>query len=133
MLSASMGHISGNFLAGKGFNSFNVLCWAVIVSIPIQLPGVLIDWSINPITTMPTGPAIFGFLYASLFSIIIGNFMLNHGFYKIGLVRGSQLQLIQPIVTMILSIVVLHKAVSPITWVAALAILASVAWSQRLK
>lgn len=133
MLVASLGHISGNYLAGKGFNSFQVLCWAVILSIPIQLPGVLIDLSINPITTVPTLGAIFGFLFASLFSILIGNFMLNHGFHKIGLVRGAQLQLIQPIVTMILSIVVLHQAVSPITWIAAAAILASVAWSQRLK
>lgn len=133
MLVASMGHISGNYLAGKGFNSFHVLCWAVIISIPIQFPGVLIDWAINPITQAPTLAAIAGFLFASLFSILFGNFMLNHGFHKIGLVHGAQLQLIQPIVTMILSIVVLHQAVSPITWIAAAAILASVAWSQRLK
>lgn len=133
MLVASLGHISGNYLAGKGFNSFQVLCWAVILSIPIQLPGILINWSINPITTIPTLSAIFGFLFASLFSILIGNYMLNHGFHKIGLVRGAQLQLIQPIVTMILSIVVLHKTVSPITWIVAVVILASVAWSQRLK
>lgn len=132
MLFASMGHITGNKLAGK-FNSFHVLCWAVIVSIPIQLPGAIINWAVHPITQAPTVGAIIGFLYASLFSIIFGNFLLNHGFYKIGLVRGSQLQLIQPIVTMILSIVVLNKAVSPITWIAAAAILASVAWTQRLK
>lgn len=132
MLLASIGHISGNRLAGK-FNSFHVLCWAVMISIPIQLPGVLIDLSVNPITEWPTASAWVGFLYASLFSIIIGNYMMNHGLFKIGLVRGSQLQLIQPVVTMILSIVVLHRAVSPLTWIAAAVILASVAWSQRLK
>lgn len=133
MLLASMGHVSGNYLAGKGFNSFHVLCWAVIISIPIQLPGALINWSFNPINTAPSAAAVGGFLFASLFSILIGNYLLNHGFHKIGLVRGAQLQLIQPIVTMILSILVLHQAVSPITWLAAAAILASVAWSQRLK
>ncbi len=132
MLLASMGHISGNYLAGKGFNSFQVLCWAVIISIPIQLPGAVINWSINPITTTPTAAAIIGFLFVSLFSILIGNYMLNHGFHKIGLVRGAQLQLIQPIVTMILSIVILSQPVSPITWIAAAGILASVAWTQRI-
>jgi len=132
MLSGSIGHISGNKLAGK-FNSFHVLCWAVMISIPIQLPGVLIDLSVNPITEWPTASAWVGFLYASLFSIIIGNFMMNHGLYKIGLVRGAQLQLIQPIVTMILAIVVLHQGVSALTWATAAVILASVAWSQRLK
>jgi drug/metabolite transporter (DMT)-like permease len=34
---------------------------------------------------------------------------------------------------MILSIVILREAVGPITWAAAAVILASVAWSQRLK
>jgi drug/metabolite transporter (DMT)-like permease len=104
-----------------------------MISIPIQLPGVLIDLSVNPITEWPTVTAWVGFLYASLFSIIIGNFMMNHGLYKIGLVRGAQLQLIQPIVTMILAIVVLHQGVSALTWATAAVILASVAWSQRLK
>ena len=132
MVLASLGHLTGNYLAGK-YKSFHVLCWAVIISIPIQLPGAIINWTINPITTMPTASAVFGFLYVSLFSIIIGNYMLNHGFYLIGLVKGSQLQLIQPIVTMILAIVVLHQTVAPITWIAAFAILASVAWSQRLR
>ncbi|MEY4981313.1 MAG: hypothetical protein RL174_651 [Actinomycetota bacterium] len=132
MLAGSIGHISGNRLAAK-FNSFHVLCWAVMISIPIQLPGVLIDLSVNPITELPSAASWAGFLYASLFSIIIGNFMMNHGLFKIGLVRGSQLQLIQPVVTMILSILVLHQAVSSVTWLAATVILASVAWSQRLK
>lgn len=133
MMLASVGHISGNYLAAKKYNSFHVLCWAVIISIPIHLPGTLINWAINPITQMPSLASIFGFLYASLFSIIIGNYLLNQGFYLIGLVKGSPLQLIQPIVTMGLSIFVLHQAVAPITWIAAFAILASVAWSQRLR
>jgi drug/metabolite transporter (DMT)-like permease len=133
MLGGSIGHITGNHLARNNFNSFHVLCWAVIISIPIQLPGVVIDLILNPITIMPTAGAISGLLFASLFSIIIGNFMLNFGFHKIGLVRGSQLALVQPIVTMILSIVVLQQPVLPVTWVAAVVILASVAWSQRLK
>jgi drug/metabolite transporter (DMT)-like permease len=51
----------------------------------------------------------------------------------IGLAKGAQLQLLKPIVTMILSIVILHVAVSPITWVVALVILVSVVWSQRFR
>ncbi len=132
MISGSIGHISGNRLAGK-FNSAHVLCWAVLISVPIQVPATLIDLSVNPITEWPTASAWAGLLYASLFSIIIGNIMMNKGLYVIGLVRGSQLQLIQPVVTMILSIVILREAVGPITWAAAAVILASVAWSQRLK
>lgn len=132
VLFASMGHISGATLVAK-YSSFSVLSWAVLISIPVQLPIAITNWAINPITEAPTPAAWFGFLYSSLFSILIGNFLLNQGLHTIGLVKASQLQLIQPVVTMVLSIVVLHVGVSPITWLAAGVILASVAWSQRYK
>ncbi|WP_296647143.1 EamA family transporter [Rhodoluna sp.] len=131
-LAASIGHISGSALVAK-YSAFSVLSWAVLISIPVQLPIALVNWSINPITEAPTASAWFGYLYASLFSILIGNFLLNQGLHTIGLVKASQLQLIQPVVTMVLSILVLHHAVSPITWIAAAVILTSVAWSQRYK
>lgn len=132
ILCASMGHISGSALVAK-YSSFTVLSWAVMISIPVQLPIAVANWAINPFTHWPSVPAVIGYLYVSWFSLSIGNFMLNQGLHIIGLFKGPQLQLLQPIVTMIASIVVLHQPVSPITWMAALAILASVAWSQRLK
>lgn len=132
VLLASMGHISGSTLVAK-YSSFTVLSWAVIISIPIQLPIAVVNWSINPITEWPTWTAILGFLYVSWFSLSIGNFMLNQGLHIIGLVKGAQLQLLQPIVTMVLSILILQQPVSPITWLAAFGILTSVAWSQRYR
>lgn len=132
VLLASMGHISGSTLVAK-YSSFTVLSWAVIISIPIQLPIAVVNWSINPITEWPTWTAILGFLYVSWFSLSIGNFMLNQGLHIIGLVKGAQLQLLQPIVTMVLAILILQQSVSPITWLAAFGILTSVAWSQRYK
>lgn len=132
VLFASMGHISGSMLIAK-FPAFVVLNWAVMISIPLQLPIAVANWMINPITQVPTFESWFGYLYVSLFSLAIGNFMLNKGLFIIGLVKGPQLQLIQPVVTMLLSIWVLHVAVSPITWFAALAILISVAWSQKYR
>lgn len=132
VLFASMGHISGSTLVAK-YSSFTVLSWAVIISIPVQLPIAVANWVANPITEWPTWSALFGFLYVSSFSLAIGNFMLNKGLFVIGLAKGAQLQLLKPIVTMILSIVILKVAVSPITWVVALVILVSVAWSQRFR
>lgn len=132
VLFASMGHISGSTLVAK-YSSFTVLSWAVIISIPVQLPIAIVNWTINPITEMPAWSAILGYLYVSWFSLSIGNFMLNQGLHVIGLVKGAQLQLLQPIVTMVLAILVLHQQVSPITWIAAFGILTSVAWSQRYR
>ena len=132
VLFASMGHISGSTLVAK-YSSFAVLSWAVILSIPVQLPIAIVNWSLHPITTWPSWPSILGFLFVSWFSLSIGNFMLNQGLHIIGLVKGAQLQLLQPIVTMVASIVILHNVVSPITWGAAALILTSVAWSQRFR
>jgi drug/metabolite transporter (DMT)-like permease len=132
MFAGAGGHIAGNKLAGR-YNSFQVLCWAVIVSTPIQLPIALINISINPITEMPTAASIGGYIYASLFSVLIGNFLLNLGNYKIGLIKGAQLSLINPIVTLILSVVILHQSVNGSTWLAAAVIIGAVAWSQRIR
>ena len=132
VLFASMGHISGSTLIAK-YPAFVVLNWAVMISIPLQLPIAIVNWTLNPITQMPSAQSWFGYLYVSLFSLAIGNFMLNKGLFIIGLIKGPQLQLIQPVVTMVLSIWVLHVAVSPLTWIAALAILISVAWSQKYR
>lgn len=132
VLFASMGHISGAKLTAK-YSPFTVLNWAVMISIPVQLPIALTNWAINPITEWPTISAWAGFLFVSWFSLAIGNFMLNQGLHIIGLVKGPQLQLIQPVVTMILAIVILHQTVAPVTWLAAAVILLSVAISQRFK
>lgn len=132
MFAGATGHIAGNKLAAR-YNSFHVLCWAVIISIPIQLPIALVNWSINPIDEMPSAISIGGYLYASLFSVLLGNFLLNLGNYKIGLIRGSQLSLINPVVTLILAVLILGQSVPWFTWLAAAVIIASVAWSQRIK
>lgn len=132
MFAGATGHISGNKLAAR-YNSFQVLCWAVIISAPIQLPIALINLSLNPVDEMPSAASIGGYLYASLFSVLIGNFLMNLGYFKIGLIKGSQLSLLNPIVTLILAWLVLNQAVTWGTWLAAGVIIGAVAWSQRIK
>lgn len=132
VLLASMGHISGSTLISK-YKPFVILNWAVLISIPIQLPIAAIDLINHPISRWPSMESWAGYLFVSLYSLAIGNFMLNKGLYVIGLAKGAQLQLLQPVVTMVLAIIILHQDVSLITWCAAAAILASVFWSQRYR
>ena len=132
VLFASLGHISGATLAAK-YNPFYVISWAVLFSIPVNLTATVIDLIANPITQWPTVGAWGGFLFASLFSVLLGNFFWYDALKTIGLVKASQLALLQPPVTMIFAIVILGQKVTAITWITAAAILASVAWSQRVK
>jgi drug/metabolite transporter (DMT)-like permease len=132
VLFASLGHISGTTLAAK-YNPFYVISWAIIISIPVNLTATVIDLVANPITEWPAASAWGGFLFASLFSVLIGNYFWHDAMHTIGLVKASQLALLQPPVTMIFAIVILGQNVTAITWITAAAILASVAWSQRVK
>jgi drug/metabolite transporter (DMT)-like permease len=132
VLFASLGHISGATLAAK-YNPFYVISWAILFSIPVNLTATVIDLVANPITEWPTAGAWAGFLFASLFSILIGHYFWYSSLHTIGLVKASQLALLQPPVTMIFAIIILGQNVTAIAWITAAAIIASVAWSQRVK
>ncbi|MEN9752699.1 MAG: hypothetical protein RL670_390, partial [Actinomycetota bacterium] len=81
----------------------------------------------------PAASAWFGYLWVSLFSIFIGHYFWNSAMHAVGIIKISQLQLAQPLITMVLSVLILREAVSPITLAAALAIIACVAWTQRIR
>jgi drug/metabolite transporter (DMT)-like permease len=133
MLLSANANIAGATLVKRGFNAFYVIMWAIVISIPVLLPITVFDLIAHPITTMPTTPAWIGFLWASLFSIFMGHYFWNSALATIGVVKASQLQLIQPIFTMFFALWILGEPISPLTLIAAAVIIGSVAISQRLK
>jgi drug/metabolite transporter (DMT)-like permease len=52
---------------------------------------------------------------------------------RIGMVKTSQLQLAQPIVTLLVSMWLFGEQVAPSTWVFALLIMGAVAWTQSIR
>lgn len=133
MLLSSNANIAGATLVKRGFNAFFVIMWAIVLSIPVLLPITIIDLIAHPITKVPTLPAMLGLAWVSLFSIFIGHFFWNSALATIGVVKASQLQLVQPIFTMFFAVWVLAEPISPLTLIAAVVIIGSVAISQRLK
>ena len=133
MLLSSNANIAGATLVKRGFNAFYVIMWAIIISIPVLLPVTIFDLIAHPITAAPPAAAWIGFLWASLFSIFLGHYFWNSALATIGVVKASQLQLIQPIFTMFFALWILGEPISPLTGIAAVVIIGSVAVSQRLK
>lgn len=133
MFLSSNANIAGATLVKKGYNAFHIIMWAIVISIPVLLPITVIDLVAHPITEMPTLPAILGFAWVSLFSIFLGHYFWNSTLASIGVVKASQLQLIQPIFTMLFALWILSEPISPLTLLAAAVIIGSVAISQRLK
>lgn len=133
MLLSANANIAGATLVKRGFNAFFVIMWAIVISIPVLLPITIVDLIAHPIVAAPSIPALAGFLWASLFSIFLGHYFWNSALATIGVVKASQLQLIQPIFTMVFALWVLAEPISPLTLIAAAVIIGSVAISQRLK
>lgn len=133
MLLSSNANIAGATLVKRGFNAFYVIMWAIVISIPVLLPVTIFDLIAHPITATPPVAAWIGFLWASLFSIFLGHYFWNSALATIGVVKASQLQLIQPIFTMFFALWILGEPISPLTGIAAVVIIGSVAVSQRLK
>jgi drug/metabolite transporter (DMT)-like permease len=129
---SSWGHVTGATLAAK-HKSFQVISWGIVVAIPLNVPIALWDlFVVNPMTQWPTVSAWFGYLYVSFFSMFLGFFLWYAGMDRVGVAKTSQLQLAQPIFTLLWAIIFLAESVGPDTWVAAAAIVAAVGWTQRV-
>jgi drug/metabolite transporter (DMT)-like permease len=126
----AVGNSSAGALTAK-YKAFYVISWAIVISIPVMLPLTIIELILNPITVMPSADAWFGFLFVSLYSIFLGHYFWANALNTIGIAKASQLQLAQPIVTMVLAIFILRETVSAFTWFTAIAILICVGWTQR--
>lgn len=126
------GQVTGGTLTGK-HHSIQILAWAILLGTPINALITGVDLWINPITEWPTLSAWFGFLYVALVSMFLVFFVWYAAMDRIGMVKTSQLQLAQPIVTLILSIWLFGEQVAPSTWVFALLIMGAVAWTQSIR
>ncbi len=118
MGAASLGYAEGAVLS-RQFGSWQVICFALILSVPVLLPIVLQHLPTN-FAAVPTN-AMLAFLYVSVFSMFLGFFAWYRGLALGGIARVGQIQLIQPFLTILASVVLLgeHLTVETIGFAAA--------------
>jgi drug/metabolite transporter (DMT)-like permease len=128
LLLAAVGYTEGGRLA-REMPAWQVVCWALVLCAPITVPvtGVLLA------TTDPhwTGEAMAGLVYLSLFSTFLGFFAWYRGMALAGIARASQVQLAQPLLTLLWSALFLGEDLDVTTGVAAVGVLVCVTWTQR--
>jgi drug/metabolite transporter (DMT)-like permease len=126
--SAALGYAEGAVLARK-FGSWQVICWALMLSVPVLLPIV---WQHLPanFSSISTN-AVLAFLYVSVFSMFLGFFAWYRGLALGGIARIGQLQLIQPFMTIFASAILLGEHLSIETLGFAAAVIACVALGKR--
>jgi drug/metabolite transporter (DMT)-like permease len=115
---AALGYAEGAILS-RTFGSWQVICWALILSVPVLLPIVLQHLPAN-FSAVSTN-AILAFFYVSIFSMFLGFFAWYRGLALGGIARVGQIQLIQPFLTILASVILLgeHLTIETIGFAAA--------------
>jgi drug/metabolite transporter (DMT)-like permease len=123
---ASAGYVSGSRLSA-GLTAEQVICWVLVISLPLTVPLAVLT---RPIT--PVAPSAWvGFAYVSLFSMWIGFFAWYRGLALGGTLRVSQVQVLQPFLSMLFAVPLLGEALDAMTLVFAAAVLAVVWLGKR--
>jgi len=123
----AMGYVAGARVSAE-LPAQAVICWVLVGSLPFTLPAALWFWPTQPASTAAWG----GFLYVSVFSMWLGFFAWYRGLALGGVVRVSQVQLVQPFLALLFAVSVLGEKLEPVTVVFALAVLAVVLLGRRV-
>ena len=121
VLSAAMGYVAGARLA-TDLRAEQVICWVLVMSLPLTLPVMLATWPAQPVRASAWG----GFAYVTLFSMWLGFFAWYRGLALGGAVRVSQVQLVQPFLALLFAVPVLGESLEATTVLFSLAVIAVV-------
>ena len=123
MLSASFGYIGGARLT-PSLGAQRVICWVLVLSLPVTIAVAWINLPMNVALIRITSWLAFG--YVAVFSMWIGFFAWYRGLALGGAVRVSQVQLVQPFLSLFMAVPILGEKLDAMTLVFALAVIATV-------
>ncbi len=127
MLCAAVGYGYGARLSQQ-MPAEHVSCWALVIALPLTLPLAIASWPAGPITPAAWG----GFAYLGVFSMWIGFFAWYRGLALGGTVRVSQVQLVQPFLSMLFAVPLLGERLDAVTVGFGVAVIATVFVGKRM-
>jgi drug/metabolite transporter (DMT)-like permease len=108
-LSASMGYAAGGQLSRK-LGGWQVICWALVVALPISLPITL--YLARNITGHESWIGWGCFAYMSFMSQLLGFFAWNKGLAIGGVAKVGQVQLLQSFMSLVAAAAFLGETIS---------------------
>jgi drug/metabolite transporter (DMT)-like permease len=127
MVFAAYGYAKGAQVTAR-LGAERVICWALVISLPITLPVALMLWPDKAIANS----AWMGFAYIAVFSMWLGFFAWYRALALGGTVRISQIQLIQPFLSMAFSVPLLGERLDLMTLGFAVAVIVTVFIGKKL-
>ncbi len=128
MTTGALGYIGGARLT-PSLGAEQVICWVLACALPLTLP---VTWWFAPAVPSAIGTMSWvGFAYVALFSMWIGFFAWYRAL-ALGAVRVSQIQLIQPFLSLLFAVPLLGEHLDLTTVGFALAVIATVFLGKRM-
>ncbi|MDH5572445.1 MAG: DMT family transporter [Gammaproteobacteria bacterium] len=125
----AIGYAEGGRLA-RELGGVEVISWALVLSIPLSIVPVIHAWSIDALQA--PWQAWGGFFYVSIISQWFAFMFWYRGLALGGVVRVSQVQLLQPFLTLLVAAILLDETITLLMMLFAMAVVMTVALGRRM-
>ena len=132
VVAAAIGYAEGAILS-KVMPGWQVVSWCVVLTLPLTMPYFLISLWLGRETHSITSLSLLAFLFTAFGSMYFGFFAWYRGLSELGVARGSQVQLVQSLLTLLWSALLLGEIVTGKTLVAASVVVVCVAITQKVR
>ena len=129
VIAAAVGYAEGAIL-GRSMPGWQVVSWCVVAFLPISLPVALVSYYLGIDSHVVTPITVGAFLFTALGSMYFGFFAWYRGLAELGIAKGSQVQLLQALLTLAWSALLLGERLSWQTVAAAVVVVTCVAATQ---
>ena len=130
VIASAIGYITGSRVSSgpQALTAEQTISWVIVLALPVTLPVLVMQWPAAPVQASAWG----GFAYVSVFSMWMGFFAWYRGMDWGGALRVSLVQLLQPFVSILLSVPLLGERLRPATLGFSLAVMACVYLGRRM-
>ncbi|WKD60478.1 EamA-like transporter family protein [Corynebacterium ciconiae DSM 44920] len=130
VVACGLGYAYGGFLS-KTMPGWQVIAWGNVVALPVNL--IVTGFALGHEPVHLTAMGLLGLAYVAGVSQFLGFVVWYSGMAKMGVARASQIQLAQPLLTVVWSILFMGEVLDPIIFSAAVIVIVCIAVTQRVK
>ncbi|MEV0482281.1 DMT family transporter [Streptomyces sp. NPDC050508] len=130
LLVCAAGYTEGGRLA-RLMPGWQVIAWALVLCLPLSVPAAAVALSYD--TPHLTAHSVTGLLWVAAGSQFLGLVVWYRGMAAIGVPKASQLQLAQPLLTLVWSVFLLGERLTVAAPLTAAAVLVCIAVTQRAR